>query len=104
MIIEIKALVEKINPAYTKSGNGKETLVQTIILKVPGYVDQFGDKKGDDEYFEATLFNDKIKKLNLDPYELEGAKVKAKCFLNSNYYKEKNTYILNLLLHTLEVV
>lgn len=87
----------------------KRTLVQKVHLMVPGYVDGFGDKKGQDEVWELSVMGDNVAKLGLSN-EKEGKKAIVKIFLNSNTVPAAKTtvnremYIINAVLHSYELV
>lgn len=66
------------------------TIKQSVIIKVPGWVDQFGEKKGRDEYWEADMLNDAIDKFNIRDHQ-KNAKVEVELYVNSSWYENKET-------------
>lgn len=72
LIPEHKYLVEKVYPTEnTQNGRHK---FQRIILKKPGFKDEFGDQKSKDDLFECKVWNAAIADL---PPLSTGDKVKA---------------------------
>jgi nickel-dependent lactate racemase len=101
MKIQLKGFVHKVSEVVSKASSDRSTFnqEQSIIIMVPGYTDQFGDKKGKDEFWEFKLFNDKIDRFNIRPH-FEGKKVVVDGFLNSRTYKKngEDAYVLSLVL------
>ena len=101
MKIQLKGFVHKVSEVVSKASADRSNFnqEQSIIILVPGYTDQFGDKKGKDEHWEFKLFNDKIDRFNIRPH-LEGKKVAVEGFLNSRSYKKngEEAYALSLIL------
>lgn len=105
--IELKGFFVSITPALRVGQN--DTLLQKFVFKVPGYTDSFGDKKGQDEYWEIQVFGDSVAKHNLTA-DLEEKKAKLTVFINSKYIAGKaaenpkdapkpDMYIINATLH-----
>ena len=74
MKANLKGVVKEVGPIETVGEKG--TKKQTIILFVPGFVDQFGDKKGRDEHWPLDIMGDNVAKLNMQPTAI---KQKAEC-------------------------
>ena len=75
----------------------KNTAKQDIVILVPGYVDRYGEKKGKDEYWQVSLFNDQIDKYNLYPHHI-GKKVNFELYVRSTRYENREgriMYIVN---------
>lgn len=82
----------------------KQLQKQSILIKVPGYVDRFGERKTDDEIWQIDLFNKAIDKFNLHTRH-QGQKVKAVVYINSRPYETKDGrkgFLLNANLGTLD--
>lgn len=84
-----------------------KTMVQNVHLLVPGYVDEFGDKKGNDEVWEFSVIGDNISKLALSE-SLILKKADVKIYLNSNTLPKTETrpelYIINCVLASYELI
>ena len=87
----------------------KKTRVQKVIFMVPGYTDQFGDKKSDNEYWEISVMGDKIDALDLNNKITDSRKAKVFCFVNSKiWFKKEDTaqtdpqYSAYVVLHEVE--
>lgn len=79
--IQLKGIVKRVMPVETY-GQDKSGRRQSVILFVPGYVDQFGDKRGQDEEWQLDLFNDRIDKFNLNG-NLHEKRVVVDVYVNS---------------------
>lgn len=77
MKVEIKGIVHHVGQVQVF----EKFKMQEIIIRKPAYVDEFGDKKGDDQFFPVTLFNTDIEKYDAFN-KLAGKKVTAVCYLN----------------------
>lgn len=72
-------IVEQIDALETtEKGNHK---FQRIILKKPGWKDEFGEQKGNDDLFEVRVWNQKINEL---PQLQRGDKIKATLYFQGN--------------------
>lgn len=84
----------------------KNTPKQTIIFKVPGYVDGFGDKVGIDEEWPLDVMGDNVAKLNLQKGD-EGKKAQVVIFLNGAKFKRKlddtDGWMINARLHQIKL-
>lgn len=80
--IELKGTVIAVMPVQTVGDKG--TKKQNFVFQVPGYVDGFGDKKGEDEMWSIDVVGeDRIKKFNLTD-DLERRKATIQVYINSN--------------------
>ena len=87
--ITLKGFIANVGEIEEVGAN--KTFKQSVILKVPGYVDQFGEKKGNDEYWDMVLLGaDKIDRFNIQNRH-KGAKVSCDVYINSNWYENKAT-------------
>lgn len=107
MKIQLKGFVHKVSPVVSKASADRTNFnqEQSIIVMVPGYTDQFGDKQGKDEFWEFKLFNDRIDRFNIRSH-FEGKKVIVDGFLNSRSYKKngEDAYILSLSLADIKTI
>lgn len=95
--IELKGTFISVGPIM-KIGE-KETPIQNFIFKEPGYTDQFGDKKSDDEIWKIQVMGESVTKHNLTPV-LEGKKATLTVYINSRHIISKDPakddlYIIN---------
>ena len=67
-----KFYIDSIGPV-TPSATGQHKFIE-IVLRKPAQRDEFGDEKYPDDYFQCTVWNDKINHL---PEIEEGDKVEA---------------------------
>lgn len=108
--------VTKIETFQNKSGNG-ETKVCRLRISVPGFVNSFGEKVGDDSDFEVRAMNSRIESLpegirdaitNLtesDAKVNERPKVSVEAYLNGRYVdNDKPFYAMELSLNKLELI
>ena len=70
-----KSIVHKVTEGQTKTG----VAYRKIILKIPGYVDEFGEKKAKDQFYEAVVFHPAIEKV---PITVPGDHVLVTAYLN----------------------
>ncbi len=100
MKVEIKGTIHSVSGSEKKS---EKFTVQNLLILVPGYTDEFGDKVGKDQFFQIQVVNKMIDDLQLD--KKKGSKGKFTCYLNSNEsVKEKVSYFLQLTLKECELV
>jgi hypothetical protein len=100
--VELKGFLLRVSNVETVGE--KQTQKQSILMKIPGYVNQFQEKVGEDEIWQIDLFNKAIDKFNLHTRH-QGKKVKASVFINSRPWESKDGkkgYILNANLGSLE--
>lgn len=87
-------------PKDFKNGQGQW---QEIRITKPGFVDEYGEKKGKDKIFPVILYNNDISHHNLMPQR--GKKVDVEAYLNSNEYRTEKglAYNLSLKLKSIKV-
>lgn len=82
----LKGFVRNVTPVIivtpTTSGSSPFSK-QSIILFIPGFVNEFQEKVGQDETWEIQLINSAITKHNLLDQNLEQKKVECTIYLNS---------------------
>lgn len=104
MKIEIKGFIHyAFTPVTTTGKNGNYTK-QQIIIRKPGFTDEFGDKKGKDNYFPVWLNDQQIKKHATDLQK--GKKVEVTAFLNGFEYNGNDgiQYGLSINVHELKFI
>lgn len=104
--VELKGKIEEITVVYIVGEKG--TKKQDLILKVPAYVDAFGDVKGKDEFWQISLMGDTIEKTNLNK-DMIGRNAKVAAWLNSNMLPARepglaDVYIINAMLAGIEIM
>lgn len=82
--IELRGIVKEITKVENVGNQGSKK--QSLILFVPGYVDGFGEKRGDDEEWCLDIFNKRIEQLNLNDNLLE-KKVVCTVYVSSRFVK-----------------
>lgn len=85
--IELKGFLLRVSNIESVGAN--QTQKQSILIKVPGYTDSFGEKKSEDEIWQVDMFNKSIDKFNLHTRH-QGQKVKATVYINSRAYETKD--------------
>lgn len=102
--ITLKGIIHEVgNIEYVGE---KEYPKQFIIIFVPEYVDEYGEKKGKDEHWQVTLFGNNVDKFNIQPRNLN-AKVKVDLYLKSMKYEGRDGkigYMINADLASIEYV
>lgn len=103
LLPEHKFLVEKVGQKE-KTTDQKHTF-KTIVLRKPGFTNEFGEKVGKDDLFEAKAWNKTIDEL---PVVAMGDKVAATLLLTGKEYLDKNqsdiNYSLQLTLHKMKLL
>lgn len=88
--LQLKGILGSVSAVY-EVGTEKKILKQSFTLLVPGYVDQFGDKKGNDEWWKIDIIGqDAIDKFRLPQSENLGKKAICDLWINSSYVEAKN--------------
>ncbi|MCX2473543.1 hypothetical protein OQZ33_04280 [Pedobacter sp. MC2016-05] len=94
--LTLKGFVKEVGTIETVGD--KATKKQTIIFFIPGYVDQFGDKKGRDEHWPLDVMGDNIAKLNITKDAVE-QKAEVIVYVSGNIFQKKdlagNGYAIN---------
>lgn len=75
----INVLIQDVQPTETLRDGLKR---QTVILLEPGYVDDFGEKKGHDNQWRVSIYGDRIQKFGITTAHI-GRKAKARLALKS---------------------
>ena len=103
--IELKGYILTVNQPETVGD--KNTPKQTIIFKVPGYVDSFGDKVGRDEEWPLDVIGDNVAKLGMKR-DHEGKKAKCIVYVSGQKFIKKadqtEGWTLNATLGAFEVI
>jgi hypothetical protein len=87
--IFLKGVVTEVTGIETVGANNTQR--QSVMLFVPGYTDQFGDKKGIDEHWQLKMLGERIGKLNVLPTAV-GQKAECTVYISSrSYTKDDNT-------------
>jgi len=101
--IQLNGFLQEISNVQFVGANG--TPKQEIILLVPGFTNNFGEKIGQDDLWKISILGESIDKFNL--YERHaGSKVKTEVYISSRQYtsKKDNTigYMVNVNLASIE--
>lgn len=88
MNIEIKGFIHVVNNQTTTTTTKGSYLKQIIVIRKPGFTDEFGDKKGKDQFFPVTLADDACKKFSAQL--VKDKKVIATCYLNGYEHNSGN--------------
>lgn len=75
----INVIIQDVQPTETLRDNLKR---QTIILLEPGYVDDFGEKKGRDNQWRVSIYGDRITKFAITSAHV-GRKAKVRLAFTS---------------------
>lgn len=86
----LKGIVKRVMPVANYGSGDSAGRRQSVILFVPGYVDQFGDKKGQDEECQLDIFNDKIDKMGLNT-NLHEKRVEVLVYVDSRKFQKRDT-------------
>ena len=101
--IPLNGFIEEVGNVHFVGNNN--TAKQEILLRVPGYRDEFGEQKGPDDFWKITIMGDKIDKWNIHSRHI-GSKVKTEVFINSRQYVSKKDnsigYMVNVTLATID--
>jgi len=101
--IELKGVIRQVTPVTTVGANN--TKKQSVILFIPAYVDEFGDKKGQDEMYELGIIGDAVAKLNLTAAAVNQ---KAKCtvYISGREFtkEDKTMYFISANLNAIELL
>lgn len=83
----MKGFFENVGPIEVVGD--KNTRVQNVYFMIPGYVDQFGDKVGTDEYWEIGVMDKKIDEFDLVNKISDSRKAEITIFVNSRVWYAK---------------
>jgi hypothetical protein len=84
--VELKGTIIELN-APEKIGE-KQTLKQTMVFLVAGYVDEFGDKKSLDEEWPIDIMGARVEQIGLKEEHI-GKRAKAIVYINSSTFTRK---------------
>lgn len=101
--LQLKGIVKQVMPVETYGTNAGRR--QSLILFVPGYVDGFGDKRGQDEEWQIDVFNDKIDKFSLNS-NLHDKRVSVELYVNSRKIQGRegqDMWIINAVLSDIKL-
>jgi hypothetical protein len=101
--IQLNGFLQEISNVQFVGANG--TPKQEIVLLVPGFTNNFGEKIGQDDLWKISILGESIDKFNL--YERHaGTKVKTEVYISSRQYTSKKDnsigYIVNVNLASIE--
>lgn len=102
--IQLNGFIEEVSDIEYVGQNNLSK--QAIILMVPGYTDEYGEKKGKDEHYQISLLGDSVDKFNIHPRHV-GSKVKTEVYIKSSRYTNKEGkvgYIVNINLASIEFI
>lgn len=93
----LKGIVQSVKvETYGDDQSGKR---QTIIVFVPGYTDQYGEKKAADEVYEVNQFNKSIEKNVITSADVN-RKIDIEAYLKGREFDKKDgsgkAYIIGL--------
>lgn len=101
MKLEFKGFLHKIEDAREVG----DTTIQDVIIRKPAFTDEFGDKRGKDDYYQCTVFNDKT--ALLDTLKV-GDRVSVTAYLNGREFDKKDEggkgYSNNITINKIEKV
>jgi len=85
--VQFKGFIEKVGEIETAKSTNK---FQRVVFRVPGYTDEFGEKKSEDEFFEVMIFGQKKIEEIWSKHDDRNPSKKAEvsCFLNGRSRKE----------------
>lgn len=102
--VQLKGIIKRVLRPETVGQNNVRK--QTLILEVPAYTDEWGEKRGEDEEWAIDLFNDRIDKANLST-GMQGKRAIVDVYLNSRKFQRQNDgtdgYIINAVLGRIEL-
>jgi hypothetical protein len=85
----LKGFLQEVGPLEEFGVN--KTLKQRITLFVPGWVNEFGEKKGKDNQWDIDIFGaDAIDRHNVQDRHV-GAKVEVEVYIASTYYQSQSS-------------
>lgn len=101
----LKGIIKEIKPIeyYGEGNTGRR---QTMVLFEPGYVNEYGEKKGRDHMWGIDIFNEKIDALALNNNCVD-KKATVEVYLGSSEFQKKdgsgNIYIVSVNLKELKL-
>lgn len=104
--VTLKGIIKAVLPVETY-GDNNQGRRQSIILFVPGYVDEFGDKRGRDEAWSIETFNDGIEKHGLSNIQ-QGSRAEVEFYINSREFDKKDgtgkTYMTSSSVRNIKII
>lgn len=101
--IPLNGFIQEVGNVQFVGNNN--TAKQEILLRVPGWRDEFGEQKGPDDFWKITIMGDKIDKWNIHERHI-GSRVKTEVFINSRQYTSKKDnsigYMVNVTLASID--
>lgn len=85
--LSLKGFLTSVLPIEEVGDN--KTKIQKVYIMVPGYVNQFQEKIGNDEIWELKVIGENVNKLNLAVGDFDKKKVAVNCFINSRMFYKK---------------
>jgi hypothetical protein len=101
--LELKGIVTQVSPVSTVGQNN--TKKQTLILKVPGFRDPFGEQTQPDEEWQLEVVGARVDKIALNDTHVN-KKVKCVVWISSRKWTkdDKDMYFISASLGEIEVV
>lgn len=83
----LKGFIKEVGKIEEVGANN--TKKQTLILFIPGYVDQFGDKVGRDEHWPIDVMGEKTSTLNITADAIE-QKAELTVYISGNAFQKRD--------------
>jgi len=92
--IELKGVIKSVSPVTLVGTNG--TKKQSVILFIPGWRDEFEEKRGQDEVWSLDIIGEKVDKLNLSDSTATNQKAACTVYVSSREFtkEEKTMYFI----------
>lgn len=85
----LKGFLQSVGPLEEVGAN--KTIKQRISVFVPGWINEFGEKKGKDQQWDIDIFGaEAIDRHNVQD-RLVGSKVEVEVYISSTYYESQAT-------------
>lgn len=84
----LKGTVKEVKPVETY-GDTNQYRKQAVILFIPGYVNEFGEKMGADEEWELEAANQRIESLKIADLQI-GERLEVTTYISSSGYDRKD--------------
>ncbi|MBO9671994.1 MAG: hypothetical protein J7577_01010 [Sphingobacteriaceae bacterium] len=102
--LQLNGFLEEVGGIHFVGTSGT-TAKQLIVVRVPAWTNQFGEKQGEDELWQISLIGTAVDKFNIHNNRV-GAKVKTEVYIRSNQYQSKKDqsigYMVNINLASIE--
>ncbi|MGJ1296525.1 hypothetical protein ACR777_20100 [Sphingobacterium spiritivorum] len=86
--LTLKGIVKEVSSVEEYGKESKKGRRQSFILFIPGFVDDFGEKRGSDEEWQIDIFNDNIEKYGLNTNTID-KKVEVDVYISGRSYEKK---------------